>query len=173
MDVSSEMIQKGELAWFVWGFKHYGVEPEYIYKFVCVCRIQISILIKQSNTPSVLSSFDNKLNRSCIKPFLTLVNPRRQRSVVKSAALLLSKFHLNIEATTPCGPHNLTRIEIAISKSLSTFNASHSDIRTEVQVCRKFPLNHGNFKRPSARHGGNCIRAGQPYLRSGCGFIRY
>src|SRR5215467_2876188 len=161
MDVSSKMIQKSELAWFVRGFKHYGVEPEFIYKLICVFRIQVSIWIKQSNILRAFPGFDNKLNCTRIKPLLTLGNPRRQCSVVKDAVMLLSKFHLNIQATALCGDHNLTRIEVAIRESLSTLNASDSDVGAEIQVCRKFALSHGNLKRPSTRYRGNSICASQ------------
>src|SRR5689334_6218926 len=99
-----------------------------MYELVCICPIQVSILIKESDTLCALSGFDNKLNRAGIKPFLALVNPRRQRLVVKSAVMLFPKFHLNIETTAVCGRHNFIRIEAAIREPLATFNASYSDV---------------------------------------------
>ena len=80
MDVPSKMIQQGKLAWLVRGFEHYGVEPECMDKPVCVCRIQVSILIKESDSLCALSGFDDELDRARIEPFLPLVNPRGQAS---------------------------------------------------------------------------------------------
>ena len=160
MNVPSKMIQKGKLAWLVRGFKHDCVEPECMYKPVCVCRIQVSIVIKQSDSLCAFSGFDDELDRTRIEPFLTLVNPRRQRPAVKATVMLLPKFHLDIEAATLCGGNNLSWIEIALGESLAAFNSRYSDVRAEVQVCRKFSLSYGDFKRPSACYGGDSMRAG-------------
>jgi hypothetical protein len=46
MDVPSKMIQQGKLAWLGRGFEHDGVEPERMDEPVCVCRIQVCILIE-------------------------------------------------------------------------------------------------------------------------------
>src|SRR5262245_33946407 len=113
MYVPSKMIQKGKLTRLVGGFEQYGFETEYMHKPVCVIRIQVSIWIKESHASCALSGLDDELNCSGIEPFLTLVNPLRQRLVVKTAVVLLSKFHLNIEATAPCGSHYLIRFEMA------------------------------------------------------------
>ena len=135
MNVSSKVIQKSKLTWLVGSFKHHSVEPEYIYKPVCVVRIQVSILIKESDSLCAFSGFDNELDCTGIEPFLTLVNPRRQRPVIKTTVMLLPKFHLNLEATAPGSSHNLSWIEMAIGESLATFNSSYPDVRTEVQIC--------------------------------------
>src|SRR5262245_47321684 len=86
--------------------------------------------------------------------------------------MLLSKFHLNLEATALCSGHDLTWIEVRFGEPLAAFNSSYSDVGAEVQICRKFPLGHGNFKRPSARYGGNSISASQSYFRPRRVFIR-
>src|SRR5262245_56531183 len=62
MDVSSEVIQKSKLAWLVRSFKRHCVETEYVYKPVCVVRIQVSILIKESDSLCAFSGFDNELD---------------------------------------------------------------------------------------------------------------
>ena len=172
MDASSKMIQKGKLAWLVRGFKDDGVEPECIYKAVCVCRIQKSILIKQSDSPCAFSGFDDELDRTRIEPFLALVNPRRQRLPVKTAVMLLPKLHLNVESATPGGSHNLFWIEMALGESLAAFNSRDPDVRAKVQVGRKFSLSHGNFKRPSACYGGDSVRTGRSDFHPGGTFIR-
>ena len=108
MDVPSKMIQQGKLAWLVRGFEHDGVEPERMDKPVCVCRIQVSILIEESDSLCALPRFDDELDRTRIEPFLPLVNPRSERPVAEPAVMLLPKLHLNIEAAALCGGDNLT-----------------------------------------------------------------
>jgi len=159
MYVPSKMIQKGELTCLVRGFEHYRLEPENINKPVCVVRIQISILIKESNSFCAFSGFDNELNRARIEPFLTLINPLGKGLVVKTAVVLLAKFHLNIEPTAPCRSHDLIRLKMAFGESLSAFNSRYSDIGAEIQVGWKLSLGDRNFKRSTTRYGRNPVRA--------------
>jgi hypothetical protein len=171
MHVSSKMIQKGELTCLVRSFEHYRFKSEYVDKPVCVIRIQVSILIKESNSSCAFSGFDNELNRSGIEPLLTLVNPPRQRLVVETAVVLLSKFHLNIEATAPCSSHNFIGSKIAFGESLAAFNSSYANVGAEVQVRGQLSLSNRNFKGSTTRYRGNSMRPGQRYFHPGCVFI--
>src|SRR5262245_45725248 len=170
MDVPAKMIQQGKLARFVWGFEHDGVEPERLDKPVRVCGIQLSFLIEQSDAQCTFPGFDDELERTGIEPFLPLVNPRRKRPVVEPPVMLLSQLHLNVETAALCGGDGLTGIEMALGETLTAFDSSNSDVRAQIQVCRQFSLGHGNFKRPSAGHGGDSMRAGERDFHPGCAF---
>src|SRR5262245_38989311 len=96
MNVSSKVIQQRKLARLVRGFEHDGLEAESRDKPVCVCGIQVSILIEQSDSPRAFPGFDDELHRAGVEPFLALVDPRGERPVAKAPIVLLPELHLHI-----------------------------------------------------------------------------
>src|SRR5215471_9839182 len=172
MNVPSEVIQQGELAWFVRRFEDDGVEPERTDKPFRVCGIQVSILIEQSDSLCAFPGFDDELDRTGIEPFLALVDPRRERPIAEPTVVFLSELHLNVEAAALRGADNVTRMELALGETLPAFDSSHADIGAQVEVCRKFSLRDSNFKWSSACDGRDAIRAGHRNLHPGRAFIR-
>src|SRR5262249_29700485 len=79
---------------------------------------------------------------------------------------------LHIEAPAPCGGHDLTWFKLAVGESLATFDSTHTDICTQIQVSRKFSLGDCDFKRASAGNGWDSILSGKSYLSPGSRFIR-
>src|SRR5262249_32863095 len=157
--------------WLVGGFEHDCVKSERIDKPVCIGRIQVSILIENPDSQCAFTSFDDELNRARIEPFLPLVNPRRERAGAEPPVVFFSNLHLNIEASAPGGGDNLAWIEMALGESLAAFDSSDANIGAQIQICGKFSLGHGNFKGPSAGHGGDSMFSGQGYLHPGHAFI--
>src|SRR5262249_52590976 len=149
----AKVIQQGKLARLGRGFEHDRVEPEGFDKPIGVGSIQPSILIEQPDSLCAFTGFDDELDRTRVEPLLPLVDPHRQRVVVESPVVFFSKLHLNIEAATSGGGDNLTRIELALGESLTAFDASDADVRAQIEVCGKFSLRDGDFKRPSAGYG--------------------
>jgi hypothetical protein len=124
MDVPSKMIQEGKLAWLVRRFEHDCVEPERIDKPLCICGVQPSVLIEESDSSRAFSRFDDQLDRSGVEPFLPLVDPRSERPVAEPAVMFLPELHLNIEAAALRGRDNLTRVEIVLGETLTSIRSA-------------------------------------------------
>src|SRR5262249_45447071 len=121
MNLPAEMIQQGKLAWLGRGFEHDPVEPERLDKPFGIGRIQVSILIEESDTHRAFASFDDELDRPRIEPFLSLVNPCRERVGGESSVVLLPELHLNGEAATPGRGDNVPWMEWGLGESLAAF----------------------------------------------------
>src|SRR5689334_20842282 len=61
MNVPAKVFQQGKLAGFAGRFEHDGFEPEPRHEAFREPGIQISILIKQPDSPGTLSCFDDEL----------------------------------------------------------------------------------------------------------------
>src|SRR4029453_13249080 len=149
MDIPPEMVQQGKLAWLGRGFEHDGVKSERVNKPVCVCGIQAPILIEQSNPLRAFPGFDDELECAGIEPFLSLVDPRRERLLAEPSVMFLPKLHLHIEAAAVGGGDNFPWIEKADRETLPAFDSCDADVRAQIQVGGKFALGYGNFKSPS------------------------
>src|SRR5689334_7585263 len=114
MDIPPEMIQQSKLAWLIRRFEHDRGAPERIDKPFCVCRVQASILIEQSDALCAFTRFDDELHGARIEPFPPLFNPEGNRVVGETPVVFLAKLHLDIEAMTPGGRDDRTWIEIAL-----------------------------------------------------------
>ena len=173
MDIPSKIIQQGKLAWLVRGFEHDCVESEGTHEPLCIRGIQLSIVVEQSYSLCAFPCFNNELDGARIEPFLSLVNPPRERAVVEPAVMFLAELHLNIEAATLCSDDDLTWIEMTLGETLTAFDSSDPHVGAQIQVCRKLPLGHGNFKWSPTCHGGNAVRAGGRDFDPGRAFIRH
>ncbi len=172
MDLPAKMIEQGKLAWLVRSFKHYRLETEHRRELVCVCGIQVSVLIKESDSPGALSCFDHQLDRTGIEPLLTLVDPCGKGAVIEPSIMLLAKFHLDVETAAPCCSDNFTRVEFAFRESLAAFDSIDAEVCTQIQISRKFSLGYGNFKRSSTGNGRDAIHAGQIDFSPGRALVR-
>src|SRR5262249_39358471 len=119
MDVSAKVIQQGKLAWLVGRFEDNGLKSERRNKPVCVCRIQVAILMEQPDSPRAFPGFDDELQGAGVEPLLALVDPRRERLIAEPPVVFLAELHLHIEAAAVCGSDDFSWIEMALRETLT------------------------------------------------------
>src|SRR5204863_2727141 len=88
------------------------------------------------------------------------------------AVMLLTKFHLNIKAASLRGGNNRFGFEIGVGESLTAFDSRDANIRTQIQVGRKFTLRGGNFKRSPSSDSGDAVTASKTNFLSSRAFVR-
>ena len=116
MDVPPKMVQQGKLAWLGRGFEHDGVESERVNKPVCVCGVQVSILIEQSDSLVRFPWLRRRVGRAPASSHSCPWSIHAESvSLVEPSVVFLPKLHLNIEAAALCGGDNLSWIEMADS----------------------------------------------------------
>jgi hypothetical protein len=169
--MSAKVFQQSKLAGLVRRFEHDGLEPELLYKALRESGIQISILIKQPDSPGTFSRFDDELDCARIEPLLTTVDPGIKRLFVESPVMFLAEFHLHVESAAACRGDNLAGLKIAVSKTLAAFDSINADVRAKIQVRRKFSLGHSDFKGPATGYCGDTVFMGKFYFPPGGGFI--
>ena len=68
----------------------------------------------------------------------------------ESAVMLFTELHLDLETTAVRRRDNLPRFQIGVGESLSALDATDTNVRAKVEVCRKFSLSDSDFKRSAA-----------------------
>ena len=104
------MIEHGELARLVRGFEHDGLKPECRGKPVCVCGIQVSILIEQSDSPRALPGFDYQLEGPGVQPSPPLFDQLKHGDLIERSGMLLAQLELNLEAAAVRRGDNIRRL---------------------------------------------------------------
>ena len=84
-DVPAKMVQQGKLTWLVRRLERDGLEPERTDKPVRVRGVQVSMLIKESDSLCAFPRLDDDLVCTRVEPFLPLLDLAGERPVGEPA----------------------------------------------------------------------------------------
>jgi hypothetical protein len=167
------VINKSELARLIWRLERDAISAKGFSKSISKRPIEITIVVKKSDTLCRFPGFDNDLLGANVKPLTSLLDKSINEICPKRTVVFLAELKLDLQSSLARHLHNFARFEGGISKALTGFDARHANFGTKVKVGRQFALRSRYFKWTTPRYRRHLMRTSRGNLPARCALICY
>src|SRR5260370_30991158 len=99
MNFPSEMVEECKLARFIRRFENHSLEAKGFCEAIGVRGVEVSLIVKEPDSPGAFPRFHHKLQSSCVQPSLALLNQFADDGLGKGTRMLLPYFELHLRPT--------------------------------------------------------------------------